>query len=89
MGTTRENQNTGQKAEPTDVTKAQAFIWHGFSNTSTEVLEISHKHLCTFFLKKKKKRKLKDKMTSLNLQQKPGCKKNLHDDETSLERTET
>ena len=28
-------------------------------------------------------------MTSLNLQQKPGSKKNLNDDETSLERTET
>ena len=54
MGTTRENQNTGQKAEPTGVTKAQAFICHGFSNTSTEVLEISHKHLSTFFLKIKK-----------------------------------
>ena len=51
MGTTRENQDTGQKAEPTGVTKAQAFICHGFSNTSTEVLEISHKHLSTFFLK--------------------------------------
>ena len=27
-------------------------------------------------------------MTSLNLQQKPGCKKNLNDDEMSLERIE-